>query len=438
MKTPLFIVCACACVGAAWLASAAPSDAERMVSSLLATSNDTAAASATDAVTNAVSDVRAPVPPGRGDDVSAAPGSGDTARVSAPGDEPEVSVDTSTGPKRAVTNAPAARAEGTEVSIFGAGLESNIALRVYTSRTGTIDQVDETHYRALAPEVKPGWIVGKVTDHAGNPLRDVKVALFTDARFKSMPTTRSGSFGFSVPESNTYSITATLDNQFYYTNLFLLPAEASLIVIRFRLPITVYGQFLIDGKPAQYGLLMRLVSPQGTMFGSVVLSNGLFEVKHLTPGRYTMVLERRKQFIDRRIDENRFYYVPLTFTSETMRISLERDRRSLSGTVKLNGLPQRHLDALVVLKDAMTGGKLIHREAYTYTEGGKFFFNHVQPGAYLIQVIQTGTEWHTPEMTNVVDQYDRAKVISIDVRTEEAADVKRLEDLRNQFMPDGK
>ena len=284
--------------------------------------------------------------------------------------------------------------------------------------------------------VLPGTLVGKVTDHAGRPMENVKVVLFNDNSYNEMPTTPHGNFGFSVRESNTYTLTATFGNQFQYTNICLLPARAYYFRMSFVMPVTVYGQLLMDGKPAQYGLLLRLIGEKGGQAGGIVLSNGIFRIVGITPGAYTMVCERRKRFIDRRINESRFYYLPIVLTTETARITFQRDRRSITGKVILDGLPRRHVDALIALNDAKTGGQLVHREVYTYYQEGYFVFDNVAPGTYTLQATQTDRLWKSRPVTCVLRPTDKSVNIQIDIVTDTEAERRRLLNLRKQFLTD--
>jgi hypothetical protein len=140
-------------------------------------------------------------------------------------------------------------------------------------------------------------------------------------------------------------------------------------------------------------------------------------------------------FIDRRLDESRFYFVPLTMTTETMRIRIERDRRNLSGRITFSGLPQRHVDAIVILRDARTNGKLIYREAPTYFTGGSFFFDHIQPGAYTLTAVQRRGQWQSDPQPFSVSPMDGACRVNVDVVLDKDAARKQLDQLRKQFMP---
>jgi len=282
--------------------------------------------------------------------------------------------------------------------------------------------------------IKPGIIVGKITDYKNQPLKGVKVVFFSTNYYKEMKSTAAGNFGFSITETNEYTLTAQYGNQFYYTNLFFVPGEEAFVPLKFSVPMTVYGQLFIDGKPAQYGLFLRLIGKHGGQAGGIVLSNGMFHIKNLTPGKYTMVLERRKRFIDRRLNETRFYYVPITLTTETARIYIERDKRRIFGNVIINGLPRRHVDALVILKDAQTGGLLIHREAHTYYNQGYFCFENILPGNYILQAAQNQREWMSEKILVTVPPKCKSKKVVIDVVPDPNVPAKRLRDLRRQFL----
>ncbi len=281
---------------------------------------------------------------------------------------------------------------------------------------------------------KVATIGGSISDFFGTKLPKVKTVLFNDSYYRDMLTTPGGNYGFTVVRSNDYTLTASYGNQFFYTNVCLIPPSTYRIDLTFTMPITVYGQLTIDGKPAQHGLFLRLISPRGGQAGGIVMSNGLFHIKDMTPGRYTMVLERRKRFIDRRINETRFYYFPVTLTTRTARITVERDRRKLEGTVMLDSLPRRHVDALVTLKDATTRGLLIHREAYTYTKNGYFAFNNILPGTYYLQATQSQREWKSKPVLVKVGPKIKRKKVTIDVILDPLAKDREIEDLKRQFI----
>jgi len=405
------------CAVAPLLSRAAETEAERMVSTLLGATNLTPA------------EVPSPTP------------AADTLM-----EEPEVGIDTAvTTPETRTEPLPSPQPdEGAEVSVFPAGSEINPALFSEDSiPTDLVIQVEtdtepvrpNTPDEQLFPLVTPGTLAGKLTDHRGRPIRGARVVLFNDTTYKSMQSTPGGNFGFNVLVSNEYTLTVTFENQFYYTNLYLAPPDASLLKIAFTMPITVYGQLIIDKAPAQYGLFLRLSNAEGGRAGAIVLSNGLFRIPNLTPGRYTMVLERRKRFIDRRLHESRFYVVPVTLTTDTVRIVINRDRRNLTGNVIIDNLPRRYVDAIVILKDARTGGRLIHREVHTYYQEGNFLFEHVQPGFYTIEAIQTQREWQSARKTIVIRPQDKEPRVAINVQTVPNADKKRIEQLKRQFSP---
>jgi hypothetical protein len=283
------------------------------------------------------------------------------------------------------------------------------------------------------PVVTVGALVGNITDYYGRKLKHVSVTLFNDEYYREMKSTYRGNYGFSVPASNTYTLTASFENQFIYTNMVLVPTRSYFAPIRFIRPITVRGQLIMDGEPAQYGLFLRLVGRHGGQTGGIVLTNGYFRIRDLTPGRYTVICERRKRFIDRRINENRFYYFTVPFTNSTARITVERDRRKLEGHVILDSLPRRHVDALVILKDALTKGMLIHREAYTYPKDGYFTFNNVQPGVYILQATQAYREWKSKPVLVRIGPKVLRKRVTIDVATDPSAKERELENLKRQF-----
>lgn len=416
-KVRLAVVCMCLATAPICLAE---TEAERMVSTLLGGTNVSPAQ---------MPPVTTAAPP-----------------AAAQEEEPEVAVDTAvTTPETHTEPLPTPTPEeGTEVSVFPAGGE--ITPEQYDAQpfpTDLVVQVEqpaeptrpETRDEELFPLVTPGTLAGKLTDHRGRPIHGARVVLFNDATYKSMRTTPGGNFGFNIFASNEYTLTVTYENQFFYTNLYLAPPAASLLKIAFVMPITVYGQLIIDNKPAQYGLFLRLNNAEGGRAGAVVLSNGLFRIPNLTPARYTMILERRKRFIDRRIHESRFYVVPVTLTTETVRIVINRDRRNLTGNILIDNLPRRYVDAIVILRDARTGGRLIHRESYTYYNEGNFLFPHVQPGIYTIEAVQSQGEWQSGRKTIVIRPQDKNPHVNINVQTDPHADKKRIEQLKRQFMP---
>lgn len=308
-----------------------------------------------------------------------------------------------------------------ETAAAGTGATVDITTEVVT---------EEKRGQAL----RPGALVGKVTSHKGTPLAGVKVVLFSDESYHSMKTTPGGNFGFSIISTNNYTLTASFGNEFFYTNLYLIPARGAYAAVQFVMPITVYGKLFIDEKPAQYGMLLRFINNRGAQAGGIVLSNGLFTVKRMTPGRYVMVCERRKRFIDNRINEQRFYYTPMTVTTDTMRIELTRDRRKLRGQINIDGLPRRYVDAIVIMKDARTDGLLIHREVPTYYEDGVFEFNHVQPGRYRLQAVQRQREWVSREVLINVPARATVRRVTLDVITDPDAHRKYIDDLKKQFL----
>ncbi len=282
--------------------------------------------------------------------------------------------------------------------------------------------------------VIPGLLAGKTTDYSGKPIEKVKIVLFSTNSYKEMQSTPGGNFGFNIIESNEYTLTAQMENQFFHTNIFLVPGKKEFVSIKFSVPMNVYGQLFIDGKPAQYGLFLRLIGKHGGQAGGIVLSNGNFRIKNITPGRYTMVLERRKRFIDRRLNETRFYYVPITLTTETARVYINRDKRRLVGNVVIDHLPRRNVAALVILKDAKTNGLLIHREARTYYNQGYFVFENIIPGDYILQAAQNQREWMSGKVHVKVRKAKKTTKVLIDVTPDPNAPARRLRNLRKQFL----
>ncbi len=438
MKTVRLIVLVLAC--AALTLRAQSSEADAMLATLL---NDGAAApTATAAAVLAPAMLqprggRAAEPLATNSDVVVM----GAAQASGPDDEPEVGIDTAVDLKEVVTEAM--RTSGTDTTaevgvdtstpdVFTGVLAVATTLATTTTPEQIVIPVEEA---PLATYVRPGTIVGNIKDHNRRPVARVKVVLFNDTSYKTMQSTPGGNFAFNITASNTYTLTAAIENQFFFTNLYMTPGQAVLVRVQFRMPITVYGQLLVDGQPAQHGLFMRLVNAQGAQAGAIVMSNGYFRIARLTPERYTLVLERRKMFIDRRLDENRFYYVPVTLTTQTARIRIERDRRHLHGMVTIDGLPRTHVDAIVIMKDARTNGKLIYREAPTYYQEGRFTFPNVLPGSYLLQAVQRQREWVSDVQPVVVQPNDRAVRTTINVVLDKDAERKRIEQLRKQFMP---
>ena len=308
---------------------------------------------------------------------------------------------------------------------------TNVVSLVMTSETNGVDDVVIEKKKKV---FSTGIAVGKVVDYFNVPVVHAKVVFFSTNYYKEMKTTPGGNFGFSVIESNNYTVTVSIGNQYFYTNLFAYPGETFFVLAKLKSPLTVHGKISIDGKPAQFGVLMRIINKFGKHAGGLVMSNGLFKIANVTPSDYTVVLERRKRFIDKRINESRFYYFPISLTSETVNISITRDRSSLAGEVTLDDLPRRYVDGLVVLKDAKTEGMLIHREAYLYYRKGFFVFDNVQPGAYILQAISTHGEWNSDVIPVIVKEGKRSKKIEIDVITDKDAHKKRLWQIRHQFM----
>ena len=70
--------------------------------------------------------------------------------------------------------------------------------------------------------VKPGILAGKIPDHAGKPINEIKWVLFSTNSYKEMKSTPGGNFGFTIDEGNEYTLTAQMDNQFFHTNIFLV------------------------------------------------------------------------------------------------------------------------------------------------------------------------------------------------------------------------
>lgn len=295
---------------------------------------------------------------------------------------------------------------------------------------------DEDSDLLYEPEMRitrPGALGGRVTSHKGEALRDVQVVLFSDERYHTMRTTPGGSFGFTILTSNHYTLTATYGNEFFYTNVFLVPSKSARLDVQFVTPVTVYGQLYIDDAPAQEGMLLRFISERGAQAGAIVRTNGLFTISRITPGNYIMVCERRRRFIDDRINEQRFYFAPLAITNETMRVRLNRDRRRLRGQVHIDGLPRRYVDAIVRLRDDRTNGLLIYREVPTYYRDGHFEFNHIQPGRYRIQAVQRQGEWASEETLITIPPRAQVRQVTLNVVTDPDAHRKYIDDLKRQF-----
>ena len=302
------------------------------------------------------------------------------------------------------------------------------------STNDNIEVKIEAETKGETVSVIPGVFAGKTTDYSGKPIGKVKVVLFSSDSYKEMESTPGGNFGFNIVESNEFTLTAQTENQFFHTNIFLDPAKKEFTSIKFSMPMNVYGQLFIDGKPAQHGLFLRLIDDHGGQAGGIVLSNGNFQIKNITPGRYKMVLERRKRFIDRRINETRFYYVSISLTTETARIYIKRDKRRLIGNVIIDHLPRRNVAALVILKDAKTNGLLIHREARTYYNQGYFVFENIIPGEYILQAAQSQREWMSDKVHVTVEPKSKTTKIIIDVTIDHTAPGRRLRNLRKQFL----
>ncbi len=308
---------------------------------------------------------------------------------------------------------------------------TNVVSLVMTSETNGVDDVIIAKKKHV---FSTGIAIGKVVDYFDAPVLNAKVVFFSTNYYKEMKTTPGGNFGFSVIESNDYSVTVSIGNQFYYTNLFAYPGETFFILAKLKTPLTVRGKISVDGKPAQFGILMRIINKYGKHAGGLVMSNGLFKIANVTPSDYTVVLERRKRFIDKRINESRFYYFSLALTSETVNVSITREKSSISGEVTLDDLPRRYVNGLVILKDAKTEGMLIHREAYLYYKKGFFIFDNVQPGAYTLQAMSTHGEWKSKVYPVILKIGRKSKKVNIDVDTDKTAHKRRLWQIRHQFM----
>lgn len=285
----------------------------------------------------------------------------------------------------------------------------------------------------------PGLLTGKVVNHKGEPMANVQTHFFRaedSEDLKSMLTTRRGTYAYYVTSSNYYTLTAHFKNQFFFTNLVLQPGYRYDVNIRFVTPMTVYGKLTVDGEDAQKGVFLRLMSPEGAQAGGVVVTNGLFRISDLTPGRYTMVLERRKRFIDERINEGRFYYFPITLTNEGVRISVDRDRRDLYGYVLMDGNPLRHLDARVILRDARSNGMLIHMEADTYSKEGFYIFKHVQPGVYYLEALHGDKRLRSQRsMVTVKPKAKKVKTF-LNLVSDPYKEKRDMENLKRQFTED--
>ena len=284
-----------------------------------------------------------------------------------------------------------------------------------------------------------GLLTGKVVNHKGEPMANVKTLFFRaedSEDLRSMLTTRKGTYAYYITSSNYYTLTAHYKNQFFFTNLVLLPGYRYDVNIRFVMPMTVYGKLTVDGEDAQRGVFLRLMNQEGAQAGGLVVTNGLFCIKDITPGRYTMVLERRKRFIDERINEGRFYYFPITLTNEGVRISVDRDRRDLYGYVLMDGNPLRHLDARVILRDARSNGMLIHMEADTYSKEGFYIFKHVQPGVYYLEALH-GDKRLRSQRTMVTVKPKQKKIKTfLNLVSDPNREKREMEQLKRQFTED--
>ena len=284
-----------------------------------------------------------------------------------------------------------------------------------------------------------GLLTGKVVNHKGEPMANVQTLFFRaedSEDLKSMLTTRKGTYAYYVTSSNYYTLTAHYKNQFFFTNLVLQPGYRYDVNIRFVTPMTVYGKLTVDGEDAQKGVFLRLMSPEGAQAGGLVVTNGLFCIKDITPGRYTMVLERRKRFIDERINEGRFYYFPITLTNEGVRITVDRDRRDLYGYVLMDGNPLRHLDARVILRDARSNGMLIHMEADTYSKEGFYIFKHVQPGVYYLEALHGDKRLRSQRAMVTVKAKQKKVKTFLNLVSDPNKEKRDMENLKRQFTND--
>ena len=323
------------------------------------------------------------------------------------------------------------------ISVFAQNTKKNepsITNAVSLIMSSEANGVDDIIIVKRKPTFSSGVAIGKVVDYFDNPVVKATVVFFSTNYYKKMTTTPGGNFGFSVIKSNDYTITVTIGNQFYFTNFFAYPGETFFVLAKLKTPLTVHGKLSIDGKPAQYGTLMRIINNYGKHAGGIVMSNGLFKIANVTPAQYTVVLERRKRFIDKRINETRFYYFKLALTSDTVNVSITRERASLFGEVTLDDLPRRNVDGLVILKDAKTDGMLIHREAYLYYKKGYFIFDNIKPGGYTVQALSTHGEWKSDIIPVVVKENKKSNKIDIDVITDKDAEKLRIWQIRHQFM----
>ena len=280
----------------------------------------------------------------------------------------------------------------------------------------------------------PGIVAGKVMDHLGRNLINVKVSLFNDATFKEMKTISGGNFAFNVTGSNKYYLSVSYGNEYFYTNIMVLPDTGVFVAVRFVVPITVYGQLFVDGEPCPEGTLIRCIGKTYNEAGGLVMTNGYFRLKNITPGNYVVVLERRKRFIDDRINEGRYYHFNVNLTSTTVRIFVDRDRRNLTGNVLIDSMKKRYVNALIILKDANTDGMLIHREAYTYYRDGYYVFKNLQAGSYKVYAVSGDHTWQSePVLINVNPQSTKNVKADINVITDPLRKKKELENLKKQF-----
>ena len=285
----------------------------------------------------------------------------------------------------------------------------------------------------------PGLLTGKVVNHKGEPMENVLTRFFRaedSEDLRTMLTTRKGTYAYYVTSSNYYTLTAHYKNQFFFTNMVLTPGRRYDVNIRFVMPMTVYGKLTVDGEDAQRGVFLRLMNQEGAQAGGLVVTNGLFCIKDITPGRYTMVLERRKRFIDERINEGRFYYFPITLTNEGIRISVDRDRRDLYGYVLMDGNPLRHLDARVILRDARSNGMLIHMEADTYSKEGFYIFKHVQPGVYYLEALHGDKRLRSQRSMVTVKPKQKKVKTFLNLISDPNKEKREMEQLKRQFTED--
>ena len=285
----------------------------------------------------------------------------------------------------------------------------------------------------------PGLLTGKVVNHKGEPMANVQTRFFRaedSEDLRTMLTTRKGTYAYYVTSSNYYTLTAHYKNQFFFTNMVLTPGRRYDVNIRFVMPMTVYGKLTVDGEDAQRGVFLRLMNQEGAQAGGLVVTNGLFCIKDITPGRYTMVLERRKRFIDERINEGRFYYFPITLTNEGIRISVDRDRRDLYGYVLMDGNPLRHLDARVILRDARSNGMLIHMEADTYSKEGFYIFKHVQPGVYYLEALHGDKRLRSQRSMVTVKPKQKKVKTFLNLISDPNKEKREMEQLKRQFTED--